>query len=96
MNKFMTLFIVVLFLVLATLVVDSLYLTVTTDITSGIIADEGSGGFFGIISSVGDMVAGFWKIMTFQVTDLPVAVNLVVFYPLTIMVFFMVIDLIRG
>jgi len=34
--------------------------------------------------------------MTFQVEGLPLAINLIVFYPLTIMVFFMVIDMIVG
>ena len=96
MNKFMTLFMVILFLVLSTLVVNSLYdVSGIPDITTGVIG-ETPDGFLAILTNIGDMVGGFWKIMTFQVPELPVAVNLIVFYPLSIMVFFMVIDLIRG
>lgn len=90
MNKFAQLFIIVIFLILATLVVEGLYLT-TTDITTGIIPDGG-----GILSVLANSVSGFWKIMTFQVQGLPVFINLLVFYPLSVMVFFMVIDLVRG
>jgi len=95
MNKYVTLLMVVLFLIVATLVVESLYLTPTQDITKGVVTDQAT-GLFGTIRNVGNMLSGFWKIMTFQVAELPVAINLVVFYPLTIMVFFMVIDMIVG
>jgi len=91
MNKFAQLLFIMVFLIIATLVVESLYLTASTDITTGIITGDG-----GFLSAIGSMVEGFWKIITFQVPDLPVFINLLVFYPLSIMVFFMVVDLIRG
>jgi hypothetical protein len=94
-NKYVTLLMVVLFLIVATLVVESLYLTPTQDITTGVMSDQAT-GLFGTIKNVGNMISGFWKIMTFQVEGLPLAINLIVFYPLTIMVFFMVIDMIVG
>ena len=91
MNKFAQLLFIMVFLIIATLVVESLYLTASTDITTGIITEGG-----GFLSQIGSMVEGFWKIITFQVPGLPVFINLIIFYPLSIMVFFMVVDLIRG
>jgi len=91
MNKFAQLGVIIIFLIMSTLVVESLYLTTSTDITTGIINEGG-----GFLSQIVDMVAGFWKIITFQVPDLPVFINLIIFYPLSIVVFFMVVDLIRG
>jgi len=92
-NKFAQMFLIMVFLVMATLMVESLYLTTSADITTGILTEGAPGGIFSQISSV---LRGFWKIITFQIPDLPVAVNILVFYPLSIMVFFMAIDLIRG
>jgi hypothetical protein len=92
-NKFAQMFIIMIFLVMATLMVESLYLTTSADITTGILTDGAPGGIFNQIASV---IKGFWKIITFQIPEMPVAINLLVFYPLSVMVFFMAIDLIRG
>jgi hypothetical protein len=91
MNKFGQLFIIIIFLILATLLVEGLYLTPTADVTTGIITESG-----GLLSLIANSISGFWKIMSFQVEGLPVFINLLVFYPLSVMVFFMLIDLVRG
>jgi hypothetical protein len=93
MNKFAQMFIIMIFLVMATLMVESLYLTTSTDITTGILSDGATGG---ILNQIASVITGFWKIITFQIPEMPVAINLLVFYPLSVMVFFMAIDLIRG
>jgi hypothetical protein len=93
MNKFAQMFLIIVFLVMATLMVESLYLTTSTDITTGILTDGAPGG---ILKQIASVVTGFWKIITFQIPEMPVAINLLVFYPLSVMVFFMAIDLIRG
>jgi hypothetical protein len=93
MNKFAQMFLIIVFLVMATLMVESLYLTTSSDITTGILTDGAPGGIF---RQIGSVITGFWKIITFQIPEMPVAINLLVFYPLSVMVFFMAIDLIRG
>lgn len=95
MNKYMTLIVLVLFLILVTLVADSA-LGIST---SGIIDQFDTPPpetWLGRFSAVTNMISAFFKIMTFQVPGLPVFINLIVFYPITFAIAYMIIDIIRG
>lgn len=96
MNKYMTLIIMVIFLVAATLVADSaLGISTSTNIIVDFdIAPPET--WIGRLNVARGMLGTFFNILTFQVEGLPVMINLLVFYPLTFGVAYMIIDIIRG
>lgn len=91
MNRFITLMIMVFFLILITLVADSL----------GIAYGEGFIGGFETSPdeekmSVLSVIRTFWKIITFRVEEFPVILNLLVFMPLTFGIVYIVIDILKD
>jgi hypothetical protein len=95
MNKYVLLMVMVLFLVLITILVDSIGLAASQNILSIEISDE-QPGFFNLVASVWNYLSLFFIIIFFDVPGLPLIFKLVVFYPLTIGSIFMIISIIRG
>ncbi|MEX0595463.1 MAG: hypothetical protein WD512_03105 [Candidatus Paceibacterota bacterium] len=95
MNKYVLLMTMVLFLVLITLMVDSLGLAASQNILAIEVSTEVP-GFFNILASVWNYLSLFFVIMFFDVPGLPGIFKLVVFYPLTAGTIFMIVDIIRG
>jgi hypothetical protein len=95
MNKYVLLMTMVLFLVLITILVDSIGLAASENILSINISDQ-QPGFFNLVASVWNYLSLFFVIVFFDVPGLPLIFKLVVFYPLTIGSIFMIISIIRG
>jgi hypothetical protein len=95
MNKYVLLMVMVLFLVLITILVDSIGLAASQNILSIEISDE-QPGFFNLVAGVWNYLSLFFIIIFFDVPGLPLIFKLVVFYPLTIGSIFMIISIIRG
>jgi hypothetical protein len=93
MNKYMTLIVMVLFLVLVTVVADSaLGISANLNIVDGINVPPPE-TWLGRFSVVTDMIKVFFNIMLFQVEGLPAFFNIVVFYPLSFGIVYMIIDI---
>lgn len=88
MNKYITLAVLVAFLALSTMLAGSLSMT-TTDIVQDLPPGPS-------IIKILPYINVFWAIITFQIEGLPVWITLLVFWPLTISVLYMTIDIIRG
>jgi hypothetical protein len=80
-------------LVLITLLVQFIDGSVTNSIIIDNLPDEQT---FDIFSNLFNFVNIFYRMLTFQVTSIPSIFNLLIFYPLTAGVLFMIIDIIRG
>ena len=93
MNKYVLFMSMVLFLIVITLLVEYIDLTVSNSI---IIDNVPTGEDFNIFTSLGNFVSIFFRILSFNVPSLPGIFNLLVFYPLTAGILFMLIDIIRG
>jgi hypothetical protein len=90
MNKYALMFILTAFLIIVTLTVQSIGYTTTTDIVNGIpvTAEVTIGGVFGF-------VATFFRILTFQIPELPLFINLI-FIPIVMMVVYMIVDVLKD
>lgn len=93
MNKYVLFMTMVFALVLITLLVQFIDGSVTNTIIIDNIPDEQT---FDIFSNLFNFVSIFYRMLTFQVTSIPSIFNLLIFYPLTAGVLFMIIDIIRG
>jgi hypothetical protein len=78
-------------LLLITVVANSVSIGVTTDITTGVGTDGNAS-----ISSILGLLKTFWKLLTFQLVGIPVIFNILVFYPITFMVLYMIIDVLKD
>jgi hypothetical protein len=92
-NKYVLFMTMVFSLVLITLLVQFIDGTITNSIIIDKIPSEES---FDIWDSLFGFVSIFYRMLTFQVTSIPSIFNLLIFYPLTAGVLFMIIDIIRG
>lgn len=90
-NKYLLLMIMFLFLILITLVADSVLLTTSEDLLNGIVVDEGNN-----TSSIFSMLDTFFKIITFQIPEVPFILNVLVFYPLSLGIVYMIIDILKD
>lgn len=90
-NKYLLLMIMFLFLILITLVADSVLLTTSEDLLNGIVVDEGNN-----TSSIFRMLDTFFKIITFQIPEVPFILNVLVFYPLSLGIVYMIIDILKD
>ena len=91
MNKYMTLMVLVSLLILITVVANSISIGVSSDITTGIGTEGGAS-----ISGVLGLLSTFWKLLTFQLVGIPPIFNLLVFMPITFVVLYMIIDVIKD
>jgi len=92
-NKYVLFMTMVFALVLITLLVQFIDGSVTNSIIIDNLPDEQT---FDIFSNLFNFVNIFYRMLTFQVTSIPSIFNLLIFYPLTAGVLFMIIDIIRG
>jgi len=90
-SKYLLLMIMFLFLILITLVADSVLLTTSEDLLNGIVVDEGNN-----TSSIFSMLDTFFKIITFQIPEVPFILNVLVFYPLSLGIVYMIIDILKD
>jgi hypothetical protein len=91
MNKFATLMVLILYLVLITIVAGSVSMTTTTDIIGGISVNEEAS-----ILSVFGFLGTFFRILTFQITELPILVYVIFIYPPVIGILYMIIDVVKD
>ena len=93
MNKYVLFMTMVFALVLITLLVQFIDGSITNSIIIDNIPSEES---FDLWDDLFGFVSIFYRMLTFQVTSIPSIFNLLIFYPLTAGVLFMIIDIIRG
>ena len=92
MNKYITLGLLVFILVFVTFVVDlSTAYTISGEANSAVATPT---GFEEV--DVWSMLQTFLGLLTFQIAELPVVINLLVFYPITIIVAYMIIDVLKD
>jgi len=91
MNKFMTLMILILYLVLITIVAGSVAMTTTTDVIGGIPVNQEAS-----ILNVFGFLGTFFRILTFQITELPMLVYVIFIYPPVIGILYMIIDVVKD
>lgn len=91
MNKYVLFMVMSLFLIFITIVADSISITSTTDLLDNIPSngDDSIGSIFSFMGT-------FFKILTFQLSGIPVFFNIFVFIPLTFGVIYMLIDIIKD
>jgi len=96
MNKYMTLIVLIFFLVLITLVADSA-LGISTSVS---VVDDLNytppNDWLSRLSGVLKILESFYKIVTFRVGGIPPFLNLLVFYPVSFGILYMIINIIRG
>jgi len=93
MNRFMTFMMIIFFLVVCTLIADSVFgISASARIIDEFGQDVPS-DWLGRFAIVRSFLSTFFKILTFQVSGMPAIVNIVVFYPLTFGIVYMIIDL---
>lgn len=91
MNKYTTLMVMFLFLIIVTLVADSVLITTSEDMLGGGIADTGKSS-----AAIFSMISTYYKIITFQIPSMPFIVNAIVFYPLSFGIVFMIVDILKD
>lgn len=92
MNKYMLLGILVFILVFITYIVDiSTAYTITGGANSAI---DTPTGFTDV--DIWSMVQTFFGLLTFQISEIPAIINLFVFYPITVITAFMIIDVLKD
>ncbi|MEM0173084.1 MAG: hypothetical protein QXI16_01095 [Sulfolobaceae archaeon] len=91
MNKYTTLMVMFLFLIIVTLVADSVLITTSEDMLGGGIADAEKSS-----SAIFSMISTYYKIITFQIPSMPFIVNAIVFYPLSFGIVFMIVDILKD
>jgi hypothetical protein len=90
-NKYVLFMVMTLFLIFMTFIADSISVSSTTDLLDNIPSDGDDS-----VGSIFRLMGTFFKILTFQLTGIPVVFNIFVFIPLTFGVIFMLIDIIKD
>jgi hypothetical protein len=91
MNKFVTLMILVAFLFTVSYLATSLGFSVNQDI--GAIESSFE---LGSISGIIDVLSTFFNIMLFRVEGIPVLITIIVFYPITFGIIYMIVDIAKD
>lgn len=91
MNKFVTLMILVAFLFMVSYLATTLGFTVSDDITAIDQSFE-----LGSLSGITQVLGTFFNIMLFRVEGIPTFITLVVFYPITFGVVYMIADIAKD
>lgn len=73
-----------------TLVVGSVSLSTSTDITQGV------GEFSLSLGGIWGMIVFWFQMMTFQVESIPAVITLLVFYPINIGIAVIIAEMVRG
>jgi len=91
MNKYMFLMVLVVYLVMMTFVAGSLSMITSTDVigTIGGNTDATALDIFGFLGT-------FFKILTFQIEGLPALVTIIGFYPVSLAVLYMIMDIVKD
>jgi hypothetical protein len=91
MNRFMTLMVMIFFLLLITIVTDSVSMSYGEGFVSDFSGEPGEDKM-----TVFSVTKTFWKIITFRIEGFPAALNLLVFMPLTFGIIYIVIDVLKD
>ena len=91
MNKFMTLMIMVAFLFTVSYLATAIGFSVEGDITAPETAFE-----IGSLTGIIDILRTFFNIMLFRIEGIPVIITLVVFYPITFGIVYMIADIVKD
>jgi hypothetical protein len=92
MNKYVLVAIIFLYLAIATMLADSLILSTSGNILGGMDTPNTVGGISGVI----DLLGTFWKIVAFQIDGMPSIATILFFYPPTMMMTYMLIDVLKD
>jgi len=90
-NKYVLFMVMTLFLIFITFIADSISVSSTTDLLDNIPSDGDAS-----VGAIFRLMGTFFKILTFQLTGIPIVFNIFVFIPLTFGVIFMLIDIIKD
>lgn len=90
MNRGLLIAIIFIYLALVTLLCDALTITSTTNIVDGVLFYETTSLNF--ITYIGT----FWNLLFFNVTGIPVLLNLFMIYPAILLLLYNFVMLIRG
>lgn len=91
MNKYGFFGLLVLFLVIMTYTASSIEATATVDLASDIPTSSNDS-----ISGIFKMMGVFFRMLTFQIDGIPVLFGLFVFLPVTFIVIYMLVDIIKD
>ena len=92
MNKYVLLMVMFSFLIVVTLVANDIVMTTNSvNVLSGAVSDTGTTS-----TSIFNMIGMFFKIITFQVDGIPVIINIIVFYPLTFGIIYIIVDILKD
>lgn len=94
MNKYVMMMFIVLFEVFITTVAQSVSLSLSEDVLTG--ANQINPTPLGFIGEIFASIGFFFKLMFFQVENIPAIITIIVFYPLNIALFLLIISIIRG
>jgi hypothetical protein len=79
------------FLVIITLIAQDIELATSENILTGAVSDTGQNS-----ASIFNMIGVLFRVITFQIPAIPLIINLIVFYPLTIGVIAMIVDVLKD
>jgi hypothetical protein len=91
MNKYTLLMVMFVFLVIITLIAQDIELATSENILTGAVSDTGQNS-----ASIFNMIGVLFRVITFQIPAIPLIINLIVFYPLTIGVIAMIVDVLKD
>ncbi len=86
-----TLMKIFLFLIIISIVATNLVLSTTADVTSGVISDGANNA-----NSIFAMIGMFFKIITFQVVEIPLVINLIVFQPIALGMVYVIVMILKD
>lgn len=90
MNRITLLMTFIFFELFLTLVVGSISLSTSTDVTQGI------GEFSLNLGGIWSMIVFWFRMMTFQVESIPSVITILVFYPINIGIAVIIAEMVRG
>lgn len=91
MNKYAFLMVLFFFLVIVTLIAQDIEIATSTNVLNGAISDSAQES-----SSIFTMIGVFFRVITFQIPSIPVIINLLVFYPLSMGIIYMLVDILKD
>jgi len=97
MNKYVLFMTLVFFLVIMTLVAGAIDETASTNVfVDNINSNPQAPSLLKILGTIWSFLTIFFRMLSFQISGIPVIINILAFYPLTAGVIYMIIDIIRG
>jgi len=91
MNKYITLMLIFLYLVIITITVGSIGMTTTTEIVGGIPTEQSAS-----ILSIFGFIGTFFRILSFSIPEIPEWITFIFFYPVIMVLVYMIVDILKD